>query len=38
MQEASTGASAEYRTLPPQFAPGVLDTLTSWILQRFGDP
>ena len=31
-QLAKTGSSAEYATLPKEFVPGFLDTITEWIL------
>lgn len=33
-QEAVTGGPDEYAQLPSEFAPGVLDTMTDWLLQR----
>lgn len=35
-QQATTGSITEYRTLPPTFVPRFLDTISSWILSRFG--
>jgi hypothetical protein len=34
-QPTTSGNPALYGTLPPEFAPGVLDTLSSWITTRF---
>lgn len=31
-QSAETGSPTEYATLKPEFAPGVLDTITSWVV------
>ena len=30
-QEATTGSPNEYATLPKEFAPGVVDTITQWV-------
>ena len=33
-QRAETGGSAEYASLPMEFVPGLLDTISDWILNR----
>lgn len=33
-QPAKTGSSTEYATLPKEFVPGFLDTISEWILDR----
>lgn len=33
-QQAITGNPSEYESLPKEFVPGFLDTMSSWILQR----
>jgi uncharacterized protein len=36
-QSAQTGGSQEYGTLKPEFVPGFLETITSWIQERTKD-
>jgi dipeptidyl aminopeptidase/acylaminoacyl peptidase len=33
-QNAKTGSPSEYGTLPKEFVPGFLETITGWILER----
>jgi uncharacterized protein len=33
-QAAQTGSPTEYATLKPEFAPGVVDTITSWVVEH----
>lgn len=33
-QAAQTGSPAEYATLKPEFAPGVVDTITNWVVEH----
>jgi pimeloyl-ACP methyl ester carboxylesterase len=37
-QEATTGSLTEYASLPPTFVPRFLETISAWILDRFGAP
>ena len=37
-QEAVTGSISEYAELKREFAPGFLDSISEWILQRVGGP
>jgi hypothetical protein len=37
-QQATTGSLTEYALLPPTFVPLFLETISAWILDRFGGP
>jgi fermentation-respiration switch protein FrsA (DUF1100 family) len=37
-QKAGTGGAAEYTNLPMEFTPGLLNTITNWILERVNMP
>ena len=37
-QDAVTGSVTEYATLPPEFIPGFLETITDWLLFETGTP